>query len=275
MCMKVFLAGATGVVGRRLLPLLLERGYQVLAISRSAERVEALRRSGVQARLLDVFDGDALHDLLGGFRPQWVIHQLTDLPPGLDPARMDEAIRRNARLRREGTANLVAAARAAGAQKLVAQSIAWAYAPGELPHREDQSLDLAAEGARGISVGGVAALERAVLEAAPLQGIVLRYGRLYGPGTGCEQPDARLALHVDDAARAALMALEWGKPGSYNLAESDIEVCSAKARHALGWRPGFHLQEDQSGAIAVGVRHRPGLRPAADPGRSLRQGDRS
>ncbi|SDO92533.1 NAD-dependent epimerase/dehydratase family protein [Pseudomonas jinjuensis] len=242
MCMKVFLAGATGVVGRRLLPLLLARGYQVLAISRSAERVEALRRSGVQARLLDVFDGDALHDLLGGFRPQWVIHQLTDLPPGLDPARMDEAIRRNARLRREGTANLVAAARAAGAQRLVAQSIAWAYAPGALPHREDQPLDLGAGGGRGISVGGVAALEKAVLEAAPLQGIVLRYGRLYGPGSGFEQPDPRLALHVDDAARAALLALEWGAPGRYNLAESDVEVCTARARHALGWRPGFRLE---------------------------------
>ncbi|SDI13618.1 Nucleoside-diphosphate-sugar epimerase [Pseudomonas delhiensis] len=241
MCTRIFFAGATGAVGKRLLPLLLARGYRVLASSRDPARAEALRAAGAEALVLDVFDGAALERAMLEFRPQWVMHQLTDLPPGLDPARMAEATPRNARVRREGTANLVAAARAAGARRLVAQSIAWAYAPGPLPHHERQPLDLAAEGPRAISVGGVAALENAVLGAAPLEGLVLRYGRLYGPGTGCDEPDPRLALHVDDAARAALLALEWGAPGCYNLAEQDGEVSTALARHRLGWQPGFRL----------------------------------
>lgn len=241
MCMKVFFAGASGAIGQRLLPQLLERGYQVLAVSRSPERAAALRAMGAQAQVLDVYDLTALHAAMQAFKPRWVIHQLTDLPASLDPARMPEAIVRNAQVRREGTANLVAAARAAGVERLVAQSIAWAYAPGELPLHEDQPLDLAAEGGRAISVGGVAALERAVLDAAPLEGIVLRYGRLYGPGTGCDQADPRLGLHVDDAARAALLALEWGTAGCYNIVERDIEVSAAKARHRLGWKPGFRL----------------------------------
>lgn len=243
MCAKVFFAGASGAVGRRLLPLLLERGYRVMAISRDERRAEALRQAGAQAQVLDVFDGEALTCAMLEFQPHWVMHQLTDLPPGLDPALMAEATARNARVRREGTANLVAAARAAGVQRLVAQSIAWAYAPGEMPHGEEQPLDLAAEGARAISVGGVAALESAVLGAGPVQGMVLRYGRLYGPGTGFDAPDSRLALHVDDAARGALLALEWGTPGIYNLVEQDIEVSAALARYRLGWQPGFRLQE--------------------------------
>ncbi|MBB4865001.1 nucleoside-diphosphate-sugar epimerase [Pseudomonas nitritireducens] len=239
--MKVFFAGASGAIGQRLLPLLLERGYQVLAISRSEERAATLEAAGAQAMVLDVYDAVAVHAAMQAFGPRWVIHQLTDLPPGLDPALMPAAQSRNARVRREGTANLVAAACAAGVERMVAQSIAWAYAPGELPLHEEQPLDLQAEGARSVSVGGVAALEDAVLGARPMEGIVLRYGRLYGPGTGAQGPDPRLSVHVDDAARAALLALEWGAHGAYNIAEQDIEVSSAKARHRLGWQSGFRL----------------------------------
>lgn len=241
MCMKVFFAGASGAIGQRLLPMLLERGYQVLAISRSAQRAAALEAAGARAVVLDVYDAQALSAAMLEFQPRWVIHQLTDLPAGLDPALMPAAQSRNARVRREGTANLVAAACAAGVERMVAQSIAWAYAPGELPLHEEQPLDLGAEGPRAISVGGVAALEEAVLGARPMEGIVLRYGRLYGPGTGAAAADPRLAVHVDDAARAALLALEWGGHGAYNIAEQDIDVSSARARHRLGWLPGFRL----------------------------------
>ncbi|WP_448683083.1 NAD-dependent epimerase/dehydratase family protein [Pseudomonas nicosulfuronedens] len=241
MCMKVFFAGASGAIGQRLLPMLLDRGYQVLAVSRSASRAAALEAAGARAVVLNVYDAQALSAAMREFQPRWVIHQLTDLPAGLDPALMPAAQPRNARVRREGTANLVAAARASGVERMVAQSIAWAYAPGELPLHEEQPLDLGAEGPRAISVGGVAALEEAVLGARPMEGIVLRYGRLYGPGTGADAADPRLALHVDDAARAALLALEWGAHGVYNIAEQDIEISSAKARHRLGWQPGFRL----------------------------------
>lgn len=241
MCMKVFFAGASGAIGKRLLPLLLERGYEVLAMSRSPGRAAEIEAAGARALVLDVYDAEGLHAAMQTFRPRWVIHQLTDLPAGLDPAQMPTAISRNARVRREGTANLVAAACAAGVERLVAQSIAWAYAPGGAPLHEEQPLDLHADGPRAISVGGVAALESAVLGAGELEGIVLRYGRLYGPGTGTETPDPRLSLHVDDAARAALLALEWGTHGAYNVAEQEVEVSSAKARHRLGWQPGFRL----------------------------------
>ncbi|KAF1065401.1 MAG: hypothetical protein GAK45_02167 [Pseudomonas citronellolis] len=236
MCARIYFAGAGGAIGQQLLPRLLERGYTVLAISRSAERAEALRRVGAEAEVVDVLDAGAVRDSLLRFRPHWVMHQLTDLPPGLDPALMPEAQLRNARLRREGTANLVAAAREAGVQRLVAQSIAWAYAEGALPYRESQPLDIHAEGARGVSVGAVAALEASVLQAVPLEGIVLRYGRLYGPGTGCAEPDD-LGLHVADAAEAALLALEWGAPGVYNIAGDERQVSSALARLKLGWQP--------------------------------------
>lgn len=241
MCMKVFFAGASGAIGQRLLPLLLERGYEVLAISRSPERAARIEAAGARALVLDVFDGDGLRDAVQAFGPRWMIHQLTDLPAGLDPVQMPAAQPRNARVRREGTANLVAAACAAGVERMVAQSIAWAYRAGEQPLHEEQPLDLGAEGPRAISVGGVAALENAVLGAQPMEGIVLRYGRLYGPGTGAETADPRLSVHVDDAARAALLALEWGAHGVYNIAEQDVEVSSAKARHRLGWQPGFRL----------------------------------
>jgi nucleoside-diphosphate-sugar epimerase len=121
-------------------------------------------------------------------QPEIVIHQLTDLPQGLAPARMGEAVNRNALIRSEGTRNLVAASLRAGATRMVAQSIAWAYAPGPEPHVESDLLDLHADGARAVSVGGVAILEEAVLNSPPLEGVVLRYGQIYGPGTGSEGP---------------------------------------------------------------------------------------
>jgi nucleoside-diphosphate-sugar epimerase len=147
---------------------------------------------------------------------------------------MDEAIRRNARLRAEGTRNLVDAAVAAGARRLIAQSIAWAYAPGPEPHVENDPLDIDAQGARAISVGGIVALERAVLEA-PLEGIVLRYGQLHGPGTGTDAATGASPVHVDGAARAALLAVDHGTRGAYTIAEPNPHVDTAKARKELGW----------------------------------------
>jgi nucleoside-diphosphate-sugar epimerase len=132
----------------------------------------------------------------------------------------------------------VAAAQAAGVQRLVAQSIAWAYAPGPRPFTEAQPLDVHAEGARRVSVDGVVALEQSVLGAHGVQGItatVLRYGQLYGPGTSTDMAKGPMPLHVADAARAALLALQRSSGGVFNIAEDSAEVSSDKAKRELGW----------------------------------------
>lgn len=237
---RIFLAGASGAIGQRLIPQLLLAGHEVTGTTRNADKAEKLLAMGVEPFVVDVFDADALWRAMGAIRPDIVVHQLTDLPGGLDPSRMGEAVVRNARIREEGTRNLVAAAVASGVRRMVAQSIAWAYAPGPEPHGEAYPLDGGASGNRGISVGGVIALERAVLNA-PLTGIVLRYGQLYGPGTGTDAATGASPLHVDAAAHAALLALDKGAPGAFNVAEPNQTVSTQKAVEELGWRADFRL----------------------------------
>ena len=199
--MKIFLAGATGAIGKPLVPLLVARGYEVFGTTRVAAKAQDLRKLGAHPVVVDVFDAAALAKAVLAAKPQIVIHQLTDLPPGLDPARMAEAAARNARIRIEGTKNLIAAALAAGARRLISQSIAW----------EPQ----------GVSAQGVASLEQQTLNSPPLEGIVLRYGRLYGPGTGKDDAPAELPCHVDVAARAAVTAVERGEPGMVRVLDSE------------------------------------------------------
>jgi nucleoside-diphosphate-sugar epimerase len=242
MSLRIFVAGAAGVIGRRLVPMLRERGYSVTGTARSAETAAVVERLGGRPVVLDVFDATAVMTAVAGARPDVVIHQLTDLALIGDPAHVAEALRRNARIRRDGTHNLVAAARAAGVRRLIAQSIAWVYAPGAEPHGEDDALDLAAEGARQLTVDGVVALEDAVLNAAPIEGIVLRYGWLYGPGAN-PTPAGSPGAHVDAAAHAAVLAVERGRPGAYNIAEPGPAISIAKARRALGWDPRFRVAE--------------------------------
>jgi nucleoside-diphosphate-sugar epimerase len=238
---RIFLAGASGVIGRRLTPLLLAHGHSVWAATRSPDNGELLRKLGARPAVVDVFDAEALATAVLDARPEIVIHQLTDLAVVHDPAKRSNALARNARIRDEATRNLVAAAREAGARRLIAQSIAWAYAPGPRPYREDHPLDLNAEGDRLVSVRGVEFLERQVLGASPMEGLALRYGRLYGPGSGADTPPNPPAVHVDAAAYAALLAIDHGEPGTFNLADPDDEVSTGKATAALGWRADFRL----------------------------------
>jgi nucleoside-diphosphate-sugar epimerase len=233
---KVLLAGATGVIGRALAPLLVEAGYTVFGTTRRAPRVAELEKLGVVPVLVDVFDAPALHDAMERIGPASVIHQLTDLPAGLPPEKMAQAVAANARIRDEGTRNLVAAAVAAGATKFVAQSIAWAYREGAMPYDEMQPLDTEATGARRVSIDGVVSLERQVLEA-PLTGTVLRYGQLYGPRTGTDEPRGASPVHVEAAACAALLALERSTGGIFNIAEETGVVSTQKASRELGWSP--------------------------------------
>ena len=238
---RIFLAGAAGAIGRRLAPLLRDAGHQVVGTTRSSAKVPHLLALGVEPVVVDVFDAAALLRAVGAARAEIVINQLTDLPSGLETGLMAEAIPRNARVRDEGSRNLVVAALAARAVHLVAQSIAWAYAPGPLPHAEDDPLDTRAEGDRAISIGGVVALEGWTLGAAPLTGVVLRYGQLYGPGTGREHTAGPISLHVDAAAHAALLAVDHRTSSVFNVAEANEQVSTAKAHQELGWRPDFRL----------------------------------
>src|SRR5215472_8589994 len=217
--MNVFLAGAAGAIGRRLVPLLLGAGHAVTGTTRSGETAAELRARGVMPVVVDVYDAAALREAVARAQPEVVIHQLTDLPKVLGPDRAGAAFLANMRLRVEGTPNLVAAAKAAGARRLIAQSIAFAYAPGPEPHDERDPLALAQGDAPSAATArGVRALEDAVLGAG-LEAFVLRYGRLYGPGTWNPAPSGPGALHVDAAAHAALLALTGCKPGIYNIAE--------------------------------------------------------
>lgn len=238
---KLFLAGATGAIGTALVPLLINAGYAVYGSTRRAERAKVLEAKGVTPVIVDAFDSAALTTALMSISPASVIHQLTDLPSNLDPKQMAEAVVRNARVRSDGTRNLVAAALAAGCGRFAAQSIAWAYAPGLKPYTEDHPLDLAAEGARSITVHGVAALEQTTLSTSGLIGTVLRYGRIYGPGTATPEPAGATSVHVEAAAWAALLAVQRSPGGIFNITDDNPDVSSAKAQRELGWNAGLRL----------------------------------
>ncbi len=182
--MKIFLAGATGVIGLRLLPLLVDRGHVVAGMTRTRAKAELVQRTGAEPVICDVYDRADLLEQVAAFQPEMVIHQLTDLPDSA--AELADAAHRNSRMRREGTRNLIDAAAAAGATRLLAQSIAWEPA-------------------------GDGALARAALEDAVLNfgGVVVRYGQLYGPGTFYEEElPGRPRIQVDAAARRTIELLE-------------------------------------------------------------------
>jgi nucleoside-diphosphate-sugar epimerase len=236
---RIFLAGAAGAVGTRLIPLLRGAGHTVVGTTRSPAKAAELRSLGAEPVIVDVFDAPALLQAVKAARATVVIHQLTDLPKDLDPQLMPAAVVRNARVRREGTHNLVAAALAANARRFIAQSILWAYAPGTEPHSESDPLDTAAAGDRAVSVRGVMDLEAAVLSTPQLEGVILRYGYLYGPGTHADKPGATAPLHVDAAAYAALLAIDRGSPGVFNIAAPNSYATTTKAARELGWNADF------------------------------------
>ncbi len=165
--MRIFLAGASGVIGTRLTPLLVDGGHVVAGTTRAAEKAELVRGLGAEPVVIDVFDAEALREAVVAFAPDLVMHQLTDLPD--DAAQIPARAAGNARIREEGTANLIAAAQAAGADRFLAQSIAWTPAAG---HESRDRLE-----SQVLAFNGI--------------GVVLRYGQFYGPGTyyEAEPPD--------------------------------------------------------------------------------------
>lgn len=239
--MNVFLAGASGVIGRRLCVLLRKAGHDVVGTTRSETNAAALRTLGVTPAILDVYDAKAVLKTMAAAQPDVLVHQLTDLPDVIDPAKWPAMREANARLRREGTRNLINACEVLKVKRVIAQSIVWVYAPGMKPYREGDALDLNGQGIDKDTMDGVVALEDAVTRTPGIDGLVLRYGRLYGSGTWTEKPQGTAPLHVDAAAQAALLALSHGARGIYNVAEDDGEVDSTKAREQLGFDPDFRI----------------------------------
>jgi nucleoside-diphosphate-sugar epimerase len=238
--MRIFLAGATGVIGQRLAVLLRDARHEVAGTTRTNAKVSMLRALGVTPVVTDVFDADALAQAAVAARPDVVIHQLTDLASAPGTPGYPAAQEANRRLRIEGTRNLMRAAKLAGVRRVIAQSIAFAYAPGEGVRGEDDSLDVTAAGTRQSTVQGIVALEHEVLKTSGIEGVVLRYGYLYGPGTWYDAPPKPPSVHVDAAAHAALLTIGEGS-GVYNIAEDDGAVSLAKAASELGFDPGFRM----------------------------------
>lgn len=192
--MRVFLAGATGVLGLRIVPLLVESGHVVAGLTRSPEKASLLTARGAVAVIGDVFDREAISQAVADFRPDLVMSLLTDLPDEVD--RIGDFRDANIRIRREGVANLLGASGGAGVEQVLVQSVAW-----ELPGEAGRAVE---------------DMERAVLEAG---GTVLRYGQFYGPGTyHPESPPEHPRIHLDDAARRTVEVLEFG-PGIVELVE--------------------------------------------------------
>lgn len=241
---RVFVAGASGAVGRRLVPMLLADGHEVTGTTRSPEAADRLRALGVRPVVLDIRDEAAVTSAVVEARAEVVIHQLSDLAGSTADDYPKELLASTARLRIEATPILVRAAVAAGARRLIAQSSAMLYAPGPEPHAEDDPL---VTSATSIVLPGVVELERQVAIAPGIEGVLLRYGLLYGPGTPTEGPAGPVTVHIDAAAWAAALAVDHGPAGIYNIVD-DGPVSNAKARELLGWSPEFRLPGPSSEA---------------------------
>jgi nucleoside-diphosphate-sugar epimerase len=192
--MRIFLAGASGVIGVRLIPLLRSEGHVVAGMTRSPDKMESLWQLGAEPVLCDVFDERGLNDAVRDFQPDLVMHQLTDLPDQAE--RISEFAAANDRIRTEGTFNLLAAKWDAGARRFVAQSIAWTPPAGGQAVAEHESM---------------------VLDA---NGVVIRYGAFYGPGTysGNGHVPQPPRIHIDEAARRTVQLLD-APPGVVVVAE--------------------------------------------------------
>ncbi len=233
--MRVFVAGATGAIGRALLPQLMAAGHEPIAMTRSPEKADTLRTRGIETFVCDAYDAPGLVRVVTDARADQIVHLLTDLPAEINMRRFERELESTGRLRREGTRNLLAAARAAGVVRIVGESIAFAYASkGDLVKDEDAPL---ATATLPFVVEPLAELERQLLDAG---GIVLRYGQLYGPGTSFTKDGSwatglrrrRLPIvgagsglfsfvHVDDAASATVAALEHRGPATYNVVDDE------------------------------------------------------
>jgi 2-alkyl-3-oxoalkanoate reductase len=263
--MRIFLAGATGALGSRLVPLLVDAGHEVTGMTRTPAKTDRLRAAGAEPVVADGLDRDAVVAAVTAARPDVVVHQLTALSDLSSMRDFDAVFAPTNRLRTEGTEHLLAGARAAGARRFVAQSYTgWPYErKGAMVKTEDDPLDPEPARSMSKSLAAIRELERLVTGARDLEGIVLRYGGFYGPGTSLEPGGEQFEMvrkrripivgsgagmwsfvHIDDAAAATVAAIERGTRGVYNVCDDE----PAPAREwlpvladALGAKPPRHV----------------------------------
>ena len=240
--MRVFIAGGTGAIGRRLVPLLVAGGHDVVAMTRHPDRAAGLRAAGASPVVADALDRDAVTEAVATARPDVVVHQLTALSGGGSLRRFDRQFEATNALRTKGTDHLLDAARRTGARRFVAQGYAgWPYAREGGPVKtEDAPLDPSPPQHMAETLAAIRHLEDAVLGVEGLEGVVLRYGAFYGPGTSIAEDGALVEMvrrrrfplvgagagtwsfvHIDDAAAATAIAIERGEPGIYNIVDDD------------------------------------------------------
>src|SRR5215216_1710471 len=245
--MKIFVAGATGVLGRALVPRLVARGHEVVGMTRSASKQDLLRSLGARPVVADALDADAVAQAVASAEPEVIVHQLTALsgPMSMRDARRPDrsvAVIMTNRLRTEATDHLLAAGRAVGARRFVAQSIAAFRFAGGPVQTEAEPLDPNPPAALRTGLEAILHLERAVTTIEWGEGLALRYGSFYGPGTGFSlAADAVMAapvrkrrfpligdgggiwsfIHIEDAAAATAVAVERGQSGIYNVVDDE------------------------------------------------------
>ena len=300
--MKIFVAGASGNIGTRLVPMLVRRGHQVVGTTRSPGKADMLARLGAEPVVADGLDRDAMTAAVQKSQPDVVVHQMTALAGGINPRRFDKSFSATNRLRTDGTDILLEAARAAGTRRLVAQSYAgWPYARGGGPVKTeaDPLIQDPTPGLRS-ALEAIKHVEAAVTGADGIEGIVLRYGGFYGPGSMTE-PDGEMMtmlrkrrfpivgdgggvwsfVHIDDAAAATVEAIERGAPGIYNIADDDpapvrewlpalaAAVGARPPRHVPAWLgrlvlgpDGFAMMTEIRGASNIKAKRELGWQPA-------------
>ncbi len=240
--MRVFVAGATGAIGKQLVPRLVEAGHEVHGMTRSESKQAMLHELGAVPVVADALDPDQVAQAVGRAKPDVIVHQLTAIPAGLDLRHFDRDFALTNRLRTEGTDYLLSAGQAVGVRRFVAQSYgAWPYMRTGGPVKsEEDPLDPAPAREMRRSAAAIRHLEEAVLGARWTEGVVLRYGSFYGPGTSMAPGSAQTELvrkrkfplvgdgggvwsfiHVADAAEATVAAVERGNHGVYNIVDDD------------------------------------------------------
>jgi len=240
--MNIFVAGASGAIGRRLVPLLVAAGHRVFATTRTTDKLNGLRAEGVEPVLMDGLNRDSVVRAISAAQPDVIVHQMTSLPQLLNLKRFDDDFVVTNRLRSEGTAHLVTAAAMTGTRRFVSQSYSgWPYGrEGGRVKTEADPLDADPPAAMAHTLEAIQALEHLTLNTPGVTGLALRYGSLYGPGTSIASDGAIVDvirhrkfplvgdgagvwsfIHVDDAARATLAAIERGPAGTYNIVDDD------------------------------------------------------